>query len=375
MKKFIYPVAILTGTIIGVGMFSLPYIASRIGYLPMIAYFFILGAIVMIIHLIFGELSLNTPDYRRLPGFAKFHLGNWAKNVALLSTMIGISGALLAYLIVGGEFLNSLLSPFFGGNELIYTLIYFSLGTGLIFFGIKLIAKVEFWSLILLFLALVAILIKGNDIIDLNHLVGSIAGFDLENLFLPYGPILFSLWGATLIPEIEEMLGDSKKLLKKIIIISTIIPALLYLFFVYLVLGITGPMTTQSALIGLKNYLGDGIVNMALFLGILTTFTSFIAFGLTLKKIYWYDFKIPKNLSWFLVCFVPLGLFLLGFKSFIRTIGLVGGVSLGIDGILILLMYRSLLIKRGEAKKTLLVFPLILIFVFGAIYELIYFLK
>ena len=96
---------------------------------------------------------------------------------------------------------------------------------------------------------------------------------------------------------------------------------------------------------------------------------------LTLKKIFWYDFKIPKNLSWFLVCSIPLGLFLLGFKSFIKTIGLVGGVGLGIDGTLILLMYRNLLIKKGETKKTLLVFPLILIFVFGVIYELIYFLK
>ncbi len=375
MKKLIYPVAILAGTIIGVGMFSLPYIASRIGYLPMIVYFLILGGIVMTIHLIFGELSLNTPDYKRLPGFAKFHLGNWAKNIALFSTTIGISGALLAYLIVGGEFLNSLLSPFLGGNELIYSLIYFSLGAGLIFFGIKLIARVEFWSLVLLFSALVAIFIKGNNFIDSNYLIGSIKSFNLESLFLPYGPILFSLWGATLIPEIEEMLGGDKKFLKKIIIISTIIPILLYFFFTYLVLGITGPMTTQSALTGLKNYLGDGIVNMSLFLGVLATFTSFIALGLTLKKIYWYDFKIPKNLSWFLVCFVPLALFLLGFKSFIRTIGLVGGVGLGIDGVLILLMYRSLLIKKGKAKKTLLVFPLILVLILGAIYELIYFLK
>jgi len=114
---------------------------------------------------------------------------------------------------------------------------------------------------------------------------------------------------------------------------------------------------------------------MALFLGFLTTFTSFIALGLTLKKILWYDFKMKKNLAWFLTCFIPLGLFVMGFKSFIYVIGLVGAVGIGIDGTLILLMYRKLMLKKGEIKKSLLVFPLIFVFAFGIIYELIYFLR
>lgn len=377
LKKIILPIAVISGTIIGVGLFSLPYIASRTGYLVILGYFLVLGVIVMLIHSIFGELSLATPDFKRLPGFAKVHLGEWAKKITMFSTIFGISGAILAYLIVGGEFLNSLLSPSFGGSSYFYSYLYFLLGAVLIFFGIKAIAKIELWSLILFFLILFAIFLRGNHLISASNFtafpLNFKTSFKLSDLFLPYGPILFSLWGAALIPEAEEMLGENKKLLKKVIIISTIIPIIISLFFIYLILGITGPLTTQSALTGLKSYLGDGIVNMALFLGFLTTFTSFIALGLTLKKILWYDFGFPKNLAWFLTCFVPLGFFIFGFQSFIRVIGLVGAIALGIDGTLILLMYRKLLLKREEIKKSLLVFPLIFVFVFGIIYELIYF--
>jgi len=379
LKKIIYPVAIISGTIIGVGLFSLPYIASKTGYLVMLGYFLVLGAIAIVIHIIFGELSLATPDFKRLPGFAKVHLGEWAKKITMFSTVFGISGAILAYLIVGGEFLNSLLSPIFGGSASFYSYLYFSLGAALIFFGIKAIAKIELWSLILFFLILFAIFLRGNHLISANNFIAFPlnfkTGFKLSDLFLPYGPILFSLWGAALIPEAEEMLREDKKLLKKVIIIATIIPIIISLFFIYLIWGITGPLTTESALTGLKAYLSNGIVSMALFLGFLVTFTSFVALGLTLKKILWYDFKMKKNLAWFLTCFIPLGLFIMGFKSFIYVIGLVGAVAIGIDGSLILLMYRNLMLKKGEIKKSLLVFPLIFVFVFGIIYELIYFFK
>ena len=180
---------------------------------------------------------------------------------------------------------------------------------------------------------------------------------------------MFSLWGAALIPEVEEMLGEKKDLLKKIIPFAILIPIFVYLFFIYLILGITGSQTTESALIGLRNFLGDRIVSLGLFFGVLTTFTSFIALGLTLKKVFWYDLKIDKNLAWLITCFPPLILFLIGIRKFIPVISFVGGVMLGIDGILTLLMYRKI------NPKKILIYPLFLILLGGIIYEIIYFLK
>ncbi len=292
--KFIYAIAVLSGTTIGVGLFALPYVTLKVGFWVILGYFLVLGTLVILTHLFFGELTLKTPDYKRLPGFAKIYLGNRGQILAYVSTILGIFGALLAYLIIGGEFLTGLLSPIFGGSVLIYTFFYFAAGAALIYFGIKAIGKVELWGLVLFFVILFLIFFQGAPFIDVENLFIGNWKLGAGNLFLPYGVILFSLWGAALIPEVEEMLAPApkfgagtgagqKRALKWIILISTLIPIIVYLFFIYLILGITGPKTTESALTGLRDVLGDKIASLALLFGILTTFTSFITLGLTLK--------------------------------------------------------------------------------------------
>jgi len=366
LKNYIYPISTLVGTIIGVGFFSLPYVTLKVGFWAMLVYFLVIGVLLIFIHLIFGELAIKTPDYKRLPGFARIYLGKWGEKIAIISTILGIFGAILAYLIIGGAFLSDLLSPIFSGNIIFYTLIYFLAGALIIFFDIKIVSKIEFWGLISFFLILIAVFFKSHSLINVGNIFTSL---NANYLFLPYGIILFSLWGLDLIPETEEMLGEKKNLLKIIIPISILIPILVYIFFIYLILGISGSQTTESALAGLKNYLG-GAVNLLLLAGFLTTFTSFISIGLTLKKIFWYDLKIGKNLAWVIACFTPLILFLIGIKNFIPVISMVGGVMLGIDGILILLMYQKI-----KPERKILVSPLIIIFLLGIIYEIIYFSK
>ncbi|MDD5071641.1 MAG: aromatic amino acid transport family protein [Patescibacteria group bacterium] len=365
ISKQVYAVTTLSGTIIGAGLFALPYITLQLGFWVILGYFLVLGALVILIHLFFGELALKTADFKRLPGFAKIYLGKKGEAVAYISTIFGIFGALLAYLILGGEFLAELLSPILGGNAQFYTFFYFIIGSALIFSGIKAIAKVEFWGLVLFLVILLAIFFRGRTFIAAENLFSAP---DWSLSFLPYGVILFSIWGAALIPEVEEMLGKEKKRILKIIPIAILIPIIIYLFFIYLILGITGPQTTESALTGLKIVLGDGIVSLALLFGLLTTFTSFITLGLTLKKVFWYDLKFTKISAWAITCFLPLFFYLIGFKNFIEVIGVVGGIMLAIDGILILLMYR----KVFPDKKTF-VYPLILLLLGGIIYSFVYF--
>src|SRR3989304_1086662 len=127
-KSSVLAVSTLAGTIIGVGLFSLPYITLRVGLWVILGYFLVIGFLVTLIHVFFAEISLKTPDYKRLPGFAQIYLGSWGRRLSLLSITIGGFGSILAYLIVGGGFLGSLLNPILGGGEMFYVLIYFMAG-------------------------------------------------------------------------------------------------------------------------------------------------------------------------------------------------------------------------------------------------------
>jgi len=376
-SDFFQALAVLTGTIIGAGLFSLPYITAKVGILTMLFYFLILGAVTILIGLLYGEIALRTKGSHRLPGYAEKYLGKRAKMIAFISNSLGLTGSILAYLIIGGSFLGSILNLSFGDSDFIYVFIFFLVGAILTYFGIGSIAKVEFFLLILFFFILGFIFFKGFWMINVENLFN----FNIKYLFLPYGAILFSLSGTTLVPEVKEILSKNPKKLKKLILTAVLIAAITYVFFIFLVLGITGQNTSDNAITGLGNYLGNGVIIIALLFGMLTVFTSFLTISLTLKKILWYDLRFKKNLAWLIACLVPLALFIIGFDDFITVIALTGGVMLGIDVVIIILVYLKAKIK-GDLTPAynlsipkFLIYSLIIFFIIGIIYEIIYFIR
>src|SRR3989344_58690 len=97
-RYYVYPIAVMSGSIIGVGFLSLPYITMRVGALIMFGYFVALTALIVYLHVIFAKISLKTPDFKRFPGFARFYLGPWAGKVSLVLMVVGLLGVLLVYL-------------------------------------------------------------------------------------------------------------------------------------------------------------------------------------------------------------------------------------------------------------------------------------
>ncbi|MCX6718604.1 MAG: hypothetical protein NTY81_03350 [Candidatus Staskawiczbacteria bacterium] len=368
-KDYIYPISAFAGGMIGVGFLSLPYIAMQAGIWLMLLYFLVLTALTIAINLIFCDISLKTPDFKRFPGFVGHYLGKWPQAFTMILMILGSFGVLLVYLLIGGEFLTSVFQPIFSGSNLIYVLIYFCAVSIIVYLDIKIIARVEFWVIVLLFISIFLVFIEGFSHIKLSNIFIPNSKFEIQNLFLPYGPLLFSLWGIGLIPEIEEMLIGKKKHLKKIVVISTIAISVFYFLFVLLILGITGIKTDQTGLTGLKDFLGGNMVSVSLLVGIMATFTAFVTQGIVFKKVLMFDLGIKHWQAFVITCFTPMILFLLGLKSFVTLISLTGGVLLGIDGILILLIYKKV------GGKNIIIYPLSLVFLLGIIYEIIYFIK
>ncbi len=375
-SDFIKALTIVLGTAVGAGLFGLPYITARVGLWVILLFLLVLGAVVTLDGLLYGELVLGVKQKHRFPGYADKYLGKKGKFFAFVISGLGLVGSLLAYLVIGGKFLFSFLSPVLGGGYFLWVLVYFSLGALLIFFGVKSIAQTEALLIVLFLFILLIIFYQGFPLIQTDNLFN----FNPAYLFLPYGAALFSFSTAGAIPEAREILKNKTRLLRPLIIASSSIAFFIYLFFIITILGISGSNTTKDALVGLEAVLGNRVIGLALLFGLLTTFTSFLTIGLSLKKTLWYDGGLSKHLAWALACFTPLALFLLGFQNFIGIISLVGGVALASRSILVILMHR-----RARAKRDLiptyqiklprfLAYLLILFFIVGIIYEIIYFI-
>lgn len=361
--KFLKALSILLGTIIGAGVFGIPYVIEKSGIIPGFFYLLVLGAAVFFIHLFFGEVILRTNGNPRLPGLSQKYLGGWGKNLAALSVVIGITGALLAFLILGGEFLNILLANSLSQTQL--TLIFWAVLSYFIFRGVKLIASVElltnflFFSVVavLIFLALPKFDIFNVSVINTSH------------VFLPFGVILFSLIGWSAIPEIVGFLKSpqDRKGIKKIITLSTAVVIFFYILFALILIGVAGENTSQDALSGLVPFLGEKIIFLGALAGLITLADSFLVLGLNLKNTFIYDFKLSKNLSALIACGLPLALFLIGFRSFITALGLTGTIIGVIEGIIIILIFKKAKISGDRVPEYSLKVPSLLLYLLMAV--------
>lgn len=378
-KNFFLALATLIGVVVGAGIFGIPYVISKSGVGPGLFYFLILGGTVLFLHLFFGEIVLRTTERHRLIGYSQKYLGKWGKILITISTVLGITGVLLAYLILGGEFLEIIFSPLFSFSAETFSLIFWLILIYFIFRGIRLIARAEIFTNLAFFIIVFFILCFLFPKINLEN-------FNLLNLkylFLPYGVIMFSLMGSVGIPEIADILktSEERKSFKKVIIASSAIVIILYVFFSLAVVGVGGKNTSADTLSGLVPFLGQKIIILGALVGVITLADSFLVICLYFKNALIYDYHFPKIFASLISSGLPLILFLVGFRNFIGVIGFVGTILAVIEGIVILLIFtkiKKLCDRKPEFSIKIphfFVYILAAIFILGAISQIFYYLK
>jgi len=341
-------VATLFGAITGAGFFAVPYVVAQAGVVTFLVYLPVLAAIQVLLHLLFARLVLSTKTAHRLPGYVGIYAGRKYKNVVSFFSLFSGFGTLLAYLILGGTFLSGLLSPYLGGNLMIYSLAMFALEGLVVLAGIRLIAGTE---LILAgFLVIVVSLIITKSFIHLdwhNYLT-----FDWHQSFLPYGPIFFAVAGDAAIPEVCRLLNREKEKIKSAIVWGTVLPAIVLAVFVLTVVGVNGLGTTNDTLTGLRGVFSDGVIALALVFGATAIFTSCLVMMQAVREIFWWDFKINKYLAWFFTFSLPVILYLFNFTNLTAVVSVTGAVMGGILGVVLVLLF-PIMEKKPEQKSVL----------------------
>lgn len=370
-KNYLLAIATLMGTIIGVGLFAMPFVINKSGVLPLFIYLIALAAIQYFLHLLFAEVILSTKDKHRLPGFMEKYVNKKSKNLAFLVEIIGAYGSSLAYIIIGGLFLHQLLNPYFSHSIFFYATVLFGLVSLIAWFDLKMIAGTELVLSTFLIIAIGLIVWRGFSQIQLAnyHLL------DWQNIFLPYGPIFFAVGGGAAIPEVCRLLAYEKEKIKSAIFWGTFIPAALMLIFVLVILGISGAETSPDTLAGLSLVLNNGVITFSLIFGLLAIITSYVVVAQATEEVYEWDYKLNNKLAWFLACFIPYFLYLIGWTNLIKVISFTGAITGGLAGIV--LIWLAFKVKANPERVSVinnkltkpLAYFLSLLFILGVVYE------
>ncbi|PIW37203.1 MAG: hypothetical protein COW24_01515 [Candidatus Kerfeldbacteria bacterium CG15_BIG_FIL_POST_REV_8_21_14_020_45_12] len=331
-------VAVLIGTAVGAGLFGIPYVFAQAGITIGVINIVLIGGLVALTLTAYAQVVTRSHDIHQFLGYAKEYFGKSGQWLAIGSLIFGLYSALIAYTIEIGHLLYEVFNPWIGGSEQAYGITFWAAASLIITIGLLFIARLEELIVAGLLVSVGVLALLTVPKLSFTNLPTA----SLRSILLPYGVILFAFGAASIIPELRRLLAASQKLTSfpKVIWVSVLITGLLYLTFALLVVGVSGPETSENAIDGLKLLLGDKIVVAGAAIGILAMGSSFLVIGLALKQLYQYDFKLSRTIAILLTILPALFVYLAGLVSFVQVLNIAGAVTGGFQGVLIWEMYQ-----------------------------------
>lgn len=297
-------ILLVAGCCIGAGMLGLPVLSAQAGYIPSVLMFIATWAFMLCTGLLLLEANLWYSDDINVVTLAGHTLGNIGKAIGWVVFLFLFYSLMVAYATGSGElftdFFGSIFSialPFWVGGLMMIGLfgIMIYAGTG----AVDKFNRVLMLGLILTYILLVVV---GNSHIDhqlLKHQDWSSVLFVIPAMIVSFG-------FHNLVPSLTHYLKRDGTRLRKVLIIGSFIPLLIYLIWQRLILGIV-PLEGQA---GLQNALSEGqmathalkaavgvswIIDVAQFFAFFAIVTSFLGVALSFVDFLADGLNIPKN--------------------------------------------------------------------------------
>lgn len=365
--KAILQTSLLAGTIIGAGVFSLPFVFQDVGLTVGIIALAVGSFASVSVYLLYADVIARTDGEHRFVGYTERYLGKGAAWFSVAMTIAEMIFVMTIYLILSVSFSNLVTHV---GADMEKLLLFWFFGSVALFMTLKRVAWIEFFitsgivAIIGVIFALGAPHIQPSIIKKITF---------SPALLAPLAPILFALSGRVAIPTLMQY---SKRNVRNAITFGVITPAVVYIFFIAGVIALS-PVVSEDAVTGLIGAVPVWVLVLVGALGLLSLISSYITVGIDVRRSLALDLRMPFWLQFLIIVGGPVGLYYAGFTSFIGLVSFVGGVFLALEAFFIMAMW--LRAKKKAPRPPMLmhkmpVSALVLIaLIFGAVlvYEII----
>lgn len=356
-------VGILASTTVGAGIFALPYVFLKAGWGTGVIYLAMFGAVMVVAHYLYWKILDDSGGKKRLLFVVKDHFGLPGFYSSVVAVMGGLVLTLVAYLILATKFFK-IIFPYIDSATALA--IFWIISSIPLILSLKRFAGMEFLGS--------AVMVGIIFMVFFSALPGGhIAEIDLfipDAWFLPFGAVLFSLAGWTAIEPIYELKTKLKKAGRlPEFVLGTALVVGVYLIFVVAVFGITSTVTPDT--VSGLNQLGYWPGVLLSIFGLLALWTSYLPISREVKNLLTDDLRWGSSVAVAVVFLAPMVFVAVGVRNFFDTIGLVGGVFLALQYVVIVLVAKKIFSLEGWANLGVIL--LSSIFVVGALYEIYYF--
>lgn len=339
-SKFIGSTLILVGTTIGAGMLALPIVCADAGFCFAVLLIFLLWVLMTATALITLEVNFAFKENANsFSTMAETLLGKTGKTIAWFSLLLFLYAVIAAYIAGNGSLIAHLINPFVHLPTWSVALIYTVILGAAVFWSTRAVDHINRVLLSvkgILLISAIVFLFPHVSVVELSK--------DTSHLKYLFGaaPIITCAFTYHMvIPSLRNYFGSDHHKLRQIIILGTFIPLVIYLIWLYVVLG-TVPLNGANGFIALiKNHgsIGElvhaidikvhnnklvnfninGFANIAMttsFLGVSLGLFDFLADGFKLSNTRW------GRLQTALLTYIPPMIFALFYPhGFVMALG------------------------------------------------------
>lgn len=307
--------SIIVGHGVGAGILSVPYLASRNSFRETLLVLLFCFLFNVVLHLIIAELSYNNHGAQFVSCLdAELFSGKIKKILTWFAfIMLGVSVIFNVSAFLTGA--AAVFSSWLGLSRTAGMLVFYVLGAGVVFVGLKLVGiceKIAVGSMVGVVLVLLVATLRS----DISPLPGGWHG--MGNALALFSMISFSLSAVMSTPQVVKGLdGEVKKIRAAIITGLALNAGLILLITVMTLIGTGANITQNGALVDLSNQLGGWVSVVGYVFTLLALATSFWANTLNLRDIVNEQTHMGQRLSWLAASLPCLILAFFGVTTFV----------------------------------------------------------
>ncbi len=338
--------SIIIGHGVGAGILSVPFLAAHNSIREVVLILLFCYLFNLVLHLIIAELSYNNDGAQFISCFDRELFSGRLKKVFTWAAfvLLGVSVIFNVSAFLTGA--AAVFRAWFGLPDLAGILIFYVIGAGVVFVGMKLVGVCEKLAVTSM-VAVVGVLFVATLLRETAPLQGGFQGW--KNALALFSMISFSLSAVMSTPQVVKGLeGDARRIRGAIAAGLGINAGLIFLITLMTLLGAGRDVTGDGALVDLARHLGGWVGVVGFVFTLLALATSFWANTLNLRDIVQEQTKWGLRVSWLAASAPCLVIALLGLASFVGFTRFASAIQV-VTGIGIIWAYHLSRKRTGAA--------------------------
>lgn len=361
LGKVLGGILLVSGTTIGAGMLALPVSTGMAGFIPSVLLFLVYWLYMTFTAFLFLEVSLWMKENENIMTMAKHTLGVWGQVLSWVVYLFLLYCLTTAYIAGSGPIFFDLVETLLGISIPIWTGSLFLLFVfGFVVYKgthfVDYVNRLLMLGLVIAYFALIFLLSSHVELTKLAHI-------DWGKINIAVSIVATSFGFHIIIPSLVAYFDRDVVALRKVILIGSVIPLIVYILWEFLALGII-PLSGPFGIIQGYNFGSNGahllseivghswIGLIAQFFSIFAMVTSFLGVSLSLFDFLSDGFKIKKTrggrcILYLLTFLPPFMITLYDPRAFLSALEYAGAFGV----VLLLGLLPALMVWWGRYKK------------------------